>query len=88
MEDITDAGYVYTKNVCKDFDKSNLSEYYDLHVQSDTLLLADVFWEILKYVSLNIRIRPFSFSYCTWISMVSSLKKVKVILDLLTHFDM
>ena len=29
--------------VCKDFETKNLGEYYDLYVQSNTLLLADVF---------------------------------------------
>ena len=43
MEDITNAGYANTKRVCKDFEIKNLEEYYDLYVQSDTLLLADVF---------------------------------------------
>ena len=38
MENITDVGYTYAKRVCKDF-----REYHDLYVQSDTLLLADVF---------------------------------------------
>ena len=31
------------KKVCMDFEIKNLSEYHDLHVQSDTLLLVDVF---------------------------------------------
>ena len=43
MEDITDADYAHAKRVCKDFEIKNLGEYYDLYVQSDTLLLADVF---------------------------------------------
>ena len=43
MEDITDADYAHAKRVCKDFVIKHLGEYHDLHVQSDTLLLADVF---------------------------------------------
>ena len=43
MEDITDADYTHAKRVCKDFEIKNLGEYHDLYVQSDTLLLADVF---------------------------------------------
>ena len=43
MEDITDSNYVYRKRVCKDIQIKNFREYHDLHVQSDTLLLADVF---------------------------------------------
>ena len=53
MEDITDADYVYAKKVCKDFWINNLEEYHDLYVQSDTLLLADVF-ENFRNICLKI----------------------------------
>ena len=43
MEVITDADYAHAKRVCKDFEIKNLGEYHDLYVQSNTLLLADVF---------------------------------------------
>ena len=47
MEDITDADYVHTKRVCKDFEIINLGEYHDLYVQSDTLLLVSRrIWEL------------------------------------------
>ena len=43
MEDITGADYVKTKKGCKEFGKKNIGEYHDLYIQSDTLLLADLF---------------------------------------------
>ena len=43
MESITDADYAHAKEFSQDFEINNLEEYYDLYVQSDTLLLADVF---------------------------------------------
>ena len=43
MEDITDADYMHAKRVKKVFKRKNLGEHHDLYVQSDTLLLADVF---------------------------------------------
>ena len=43
MEDITDTDYAHAKRVFKDFEIKNLGEYHDLYVQSDTLLLVDVF---------------------------------------------
>ena len=43
LEEITDVDYLRTKRVCKDFEIKYLGEYHDLYVQSNTLLLADVF---------------------------------------------
>ena len=48
MEDITDADYMHAKRVCKDFKIKNLGEYHDLHLKSNTLLLADVFKNFRK----------------------------------------
>ena len=46
MDDITDVDNAYVKRVCKDFPLMNLGKYYDLHIHSDTLFLADVFENI------------------------------------------
>ena len=43
VEDITDANYAHVKRVCKNFEINNLGEYLRLYVQSDTLLLAEIF---------------------------------------------
>ena len=43
MEVITDASYAHAERIWKDFEINNLGKHYDLYVQSDTLLLADVF---------------------------------------------
>ena len=43
MKVITDTDYVHAKRICKDFKIRSLGDYHDLHVQSDTILLADVF---------------------------------------------
>ena len=42
---MTHANYAHTKRVREklEFEIKHLGEYHDLHVQSDTLLLADVF---------------------------------------------
>ena len=42
MEDISDIDYRHANNVFKGFKLENY-DYHDLYVQSDTLLLADVF---------------------------------------------
>ena len=43
MEDITDDDHRHAKRVFKNLSNKNLGDYHDLYVQSDTLLLADVF---------------------------------------------
>ena len=53
MEDITDADYMYEKRFCKDFEIKRIGEYHDLYLNSDTLLLADVFKNFRK-MSLEI----------------------------------
>ena len=42
-EGISNADYAHAQKVFKEFGLKNLGEYHDLYVQSDTLLLADVF---------------------------------------------
>ena len=43
MENITETDYIHANNVF-----NNLGDYHDLYVQSDTLLLADVFENFRK----------------------------------------
>ena len=43
MENITDVDYRHAERVFRNFNNKNLGDYLDLCVQSDTLLLADVF---------------------------------------------
>ena len=43
MKDITDKDYTHAQKVFEGFKLRNLGDYHDLYVQSDTLLLADVF---------------------------------------------
>ena len=43
MKDITDVDHRHAKRVFKNLSNKNIDNYHDLHVQSDTLLLADVF---------------------------------------------
>ena len=43
MEDITDVDNRHVKRVFKSLNNKTLGDYHDLYVQSDTLLLANVF---------------------------------------------
>ena len=53
MENITDADHAHAKRVRKDFEIKSLGEYHDLYVQSNTLLLADIY-EHFRNMSLEI----------------------------------
>ena len=43
LEDISDEDYAHAQKVWDVFKTKNLREYHDLYVQSDTLLLVDVY---------------------------------------------
>ena len=78
MEDITDADYGHTKRVCKDFEIKNFGEYHDFYVQSDTLLLADVF-KNFRNMCINIyELDPAKFLSAPGLAWQADLKKTKV----------
>ena len=88
MEDITNADYAHTKRVCKNFEIENLGEYHNLYVQSDRLLLAEVFENFQKMCLEIYELDPakkFSVRELAW---QAALKKTTVKLDLLTDIDM
>ena len=43
LENITNEDYTHVEKVCEVFEIKNRGEYHNLYVQSDTLLLTDVF---------------------------------------------
>ena len=43
MKDVTDVDYRHAKKIFKNFNNKNLSDDHDFYVQSDALLLADIF---------------------------------------------
>ena len=88
VEDITDADYAHSKRVCKDFEIKNLGEYHDLYVQSNTLLLIDIF-ENIRNICLEIyELDPTKFLSAPRLVWQAALKKTKVKLELLTDIDM
>ena len=74
MENIIDADYAHAKRVYKGFGKRNLEDYYDLYVQSVTLLLADVFGNFRNMCLEIYEFDPAHFFH-TRSSMASSLNK-------------
>ena len=88
MEDITDSGYTHTKGVCKDFKIKNLGEYHDLYVQTDILLLVDVFESFQNMSREMYELDPAKFLSAPGLTWQATLKKTKETLGLLTDIDM
>ena len=75
--------------VCKDFETKNLGEYYDLYVQSNTLLLADVFENFRDNCLKIYELGPAKFLWGPGLLVLqAALKKNKVKLDLITDIGM
>ena len=53
MEEISGIVYIHPEKVFNKFNIKNLGEYHNLYVQSDTLLLADVF-EIFRNTCIEV----------------------------------
>ena len=88
MENIDDIDYRHGNNVFKRFKLKNLGEYHDLYVQSDTLLLADVF-ENFRNTCLKVYdLDPAHFLSLPGLAWQACLKKMSIELELLTDYDM
>ena len=88
MEDITDADYAHSKRVCKDFEIKTFGEYHDLYLQSDTLLLADVFKNFRNICLKIYKLEPAKSLSAPGLAWQAASKKTEVKLDLLTDIDM
>ena len=88
MEDITDVDYRHAERVFKNLNNENLGEYHDLHVQSDTLLLADVFENFRKTCLKVCELDPAQFLSAAGLVWQACLKKTGVKLELLIDPDM
>ena len=88
MEVITDADYTYGKKARKDFEIKHLGEYRNFYVQSNTLLLADVFQSFQNMCLEIYELVPARFLTTPGLAWQAALKKTKINLDLLTDIDM
>ena len=88
MEDITDVDDRHAKRVFKNFNNKNLGDYHYLFVQSDTLLLADVFENFRNKCIEIYELDPAHFLSASGLAWQVCLKKTEVKLELLTDVDM
>ena len=82
LEDITDKDYSHAQKVFEEF-CTDIDEYHDLYVQSDTLLLADVL-ENFRNMCLEIYdVDPIYFVSSPGLAWQACLKKTEVKLELI-----
>ena len=88
MEGISDIDYRHANNVFKVFKLENLGDYHDLYVQSDTLLLSDVFNNFRDMCLKEYELDPAHFLSLPGLAWQACLKKTNIELELLTDYDM
>ena len=88
MEDITDVDYRHGKIVLEYLINKNLADYHDLYVQSDTLLLADVFENFRNMCIKVYELDLAHFLSAPGLAWQACLKKTEVELELLTDVEM
>ena len=88
LKDITYKDYANAQKVWEVFGIRNLGEYHDLYVQTDTLLLADIY-ENVRTMCLKIyELDPVHFVSAPGLAWPACLKKTGVKLELITDYDM
>ena len=88
MEDITDTDYRHANEVFKELELKKLGEYHGFYVQSDTLLLADVFENFGNMCLKVYELDRAHFLTAPGLAWQACLKKTEVKLELLTDNDM
>ena len=88
MENITGVDYRHGETVFEYLINKNLGDYHDLYVQSDTLLLADIF-ENFRTMRIKVyELDPAHFLSAPGLAWQACLKKTEVKLELFTDIDM
>ena len=88
LEDTSDEDYMHAQKIWDVFEIRNRSEYHDLYVQKDTILLADVF-ENFGNMCLDIYgLELAYFVSSPGLAWQACLKKTEVKLELLADYDM
>ena len=88
MENITDVGHRHAKRVFKRLNSKHLGDYHDLYVQSDTLLLADVFLNFRNMCIKVYELDPAHLLSAPGLAWQVCSKKTRVKLKLITDHNM
>ena len=87
-EGISEDDYEHAKTVWKEFKIKSMSDYHDLYLESDVLLLADVFENFRNVCLKNYKLDPAWYYTTPSIAWDAALKMTGIELELLTDPDM
>ena len=88
LKDITDKNYEHAQKVFEELKLKIIGDYHDLHFQSDTLLLADIFENFRNKCIEIYELDPDNFLSAPGLAWQACLKKTRIKLELLTDIDM
>lgn len=84
---VSDDDYSHAQDVWKHFQCCNMSDYSDLYLKTDVLLLADVFENFRELCMKTYDLDPAHYYTAPGLSWDAMLKYTKIDLELLTDFD-
>ena len=87
-EHISDEDYNHAQKVWKTFSMNNMGDYHDFYLQSDILLLADVFENFRKTCLEYYKLDPCHYFTSPGLSWDAMLKMTDIKLELMTDIDM
>ena len=87
-EHISDEDYKHTQNVWNTFNLKTMGDYHNLYLQSDILLLADVFENFRKTCLQYYKLDPCHYFTSPGLSWDAMLKMTDIKLELMTDIDM